>query len=211
MAAGKVNAVSIQCIQTAFQVKVSDAKTGDSAYSSVLVKISDISSNDIWSSTLVRITGISATNFIQLQPDQLNLISRFSARLAHIFSVNMTEVKIASVVPGDLHIDIFYAVRNGTGHFAPLLLDTILTLSRRTLETELSADVKLIGLQTCVTHGCPGRCENFVTVGKRMSVIERIGRSTLITPTATVSLKHLITAMWSCINCTPGECPMSYL
>ncbi|XP_071177027.1 neural-cadherin-like isoform X2 [Mytilus edulis] len=189
------------------------------ATASIKVTVKEISDNAVYSSGSIRLTGITAEQFME-KPSYMDSAGKtqhsesnyekFQKKLAEKLGVPVENVDIFSVMDNKTmqYLDIRYAA-HGSPWYPPSKIDGIVTQYKTEFETESGGNVAMVNIDECLKEICDsGGCSNVLYVDEHAPVmINTKGKSFVGIGTKIVAECQCLAKNFSKpLSCTAGYC-----
>ncbi|KAK6480095.1 neural-cadherin-like [Huso huso] len=170
-----------------FKVRVSDGLWPD-AVSSVKVHVKELRDEAIYNSGSIRLSDITAGEFVQKGEDGKSRYETFKEFLAEIFPAPPDNINVFSVMNvKDRRTDVRFSV-HGSSYFRPEKLHGYIAAYRQELQSVLQLNVTQVHVDECVQTDCSDSagCSNHLTVSDTPTVVDS-GNMSLVSLTVGVN------------------------
>ncbi|XP_041123428.1 neural-cadherin [Polyodon spathula] len=170
-----------------FKVRVSDGLWPD-AVSSVKVHVNELRDEAIYNSGSVRLSDITAEEFVQKGEDDKSRYETFKEFLAEIFPASPDNINVFSVLNvKDRRTDVRFSV-HGSSYFRPEKLHGYIAAYKQELQLVLQLNVTQVHVDECVQTDCrdSAGCSNHLTVSDTPTVVDS-GNMSLVSLTVGVN------------------------
>ncbi|KAM8861815.1 neural-cadherin-like [Synchiropus picturatus] len=168
------------------RVGVSDGVWPD-VFSGVRVHVRDLEEKAILSSASLRLTGITARDFIDSGVEGKSRLEIFWDFLSEVLSVRAASINIFSITDGEeKSLDIHFYVLSDTGYIHPEKLHAVLAVQKKKLQSLLRATVSQVQVDECVRTDCKssGGCSTQLSVADTLTLVDS-GPLSLVSVTVT--------------------------
>ncbi|XP_058849785.1 neural-cadherin-like [Acipenser ruthenus] len=169
-----------------FKVRVSDGLWPD-AVSSVKVHVKELRDEAIYNSGSIRLSDITAEEFVQKGEDDKSRYETFEEFLAEIFPAPPDNINVFSVMNvKDRRTDVRFSV-HGSSYFRPEKLHGYVAAYKQELQSVLQLNVTQVHVDECVQTDCrdSAGCSNHLTVSDTPTVVDS-GNMSLVSLTVGV-------------------------
>ncbi|KAK1161935.1 neural-cadherin-like [Acipenser oxyrinchus oxyrinchus] len=170
-----------------FKVRVSDGLWPD-AVSSVKVHVKELRDEAIYNSGSIRLSDITAEEFVQKGEDGKSRFEIFKEFLAEIFPAPPDNINVFSVMNvKDRRTDVRFSV-HGSSYFRPEKLHGYIAAYNQELQSVLQLNVTQVHVDECVQTDCSDSagCSNHLTVSDTPTVVDS-GNMSLVSLTVGVN------------------------
>ncbi|XP_041375475.1 neural-cadherin-like [Gigantopelta aegis] len=194
-----------------FTVRVVDEKwQGLAADCSVTVTIQDLPEEAVYNSGAVRLSGITAEEFVERKKKQTDNIKeyedskldKFRRLLADKLNVPTENVDIFSIMNNGQFTDVRYSA-HGSPYYPSERTDTVLVLNKKQFESDVGITIAMVPINECLKEVFVGGCYNFLNVTGRPKLVNTNG-------TSLIGVETFVQATEGCrpplTTCSPNYC-----
>lgn len=170
------------------KVTVSDGVWPD-VISTVQIHVKELEDEDIQNSATVRLSDVTAEEFIQRDKHGKNRYVKFKELLANMLSVQLSDIIVFSLMNIDgKQADVRFAVLDGSAYYRPEKLHAEMAAFKNEVQSALQASISQIDVNECRSANCSegNGCTNYLSVSDVPTVIDT-GSVSFATVTTTVS------------------------
>ncbi|TNN67988.1 Neural-cadherin [Liparis tanakae] len=193
------------------RVGVSDGVWPD-VFSGVRVHVRELEEKSILSSASLRLTGITAREFIDSHVEGKSRLETFWDFLSETLSVRTGCVNIFSIADREERtVDIHFYVLTDNGYLRPEKLHSVLTAHKKKLQSLLRANVSQVQVDECVRTDCKtaGGCSTRLSIADTPTLVDSGALSLVsvkVTPSAVCGCAARETTHLPCFSYPISPC-----